>query len=224
MGSGEREERDTERTIMRGKLRWPALALSLLAALVASLTLAACASGTGTTAGSATTKIYTNTAFGYSFEYPSSWKVQEQTTADVSAGGTPTGGVGVFNPQGTQAGATYIDLMLVSVYKLNQTISAANLPQVESAVETVLKSLESQGTDMTREKALVQVTAAGMKGYDVTYSFTKNGAPCTSTLYFLFNGNREYQLTIQASNDNWAADQGAFDAMIASFKPGAAKQ
>lgn len=204
--------------------RWPALLVVLLGALLASFTLAGCASGGGTTAGSNAANTYKNTAFGYSFEYPSSWQVQQQTTADVSAGGTPAGGVGVFNPQGAQVGTIYIDLMLVSVYKLNETISDSNFSRIQSEIETVLKSLESQGTDMKREKALAQITAAGMKGYDVTYSFTKNGAPCTSTLYFLFNGNMEYQLTIQASNDNWAADQPAFDAMVASFKPGPAKQ
>ena len=198
----------------------------LLALLLMAAGLAACGSssgGTGTTAGSADTKTYKDADYGYSFEYPASWEVQAGTSSDVTAGGTSAGGVGVFNPQGAKTGSTYIDLMLVSVYKLNTTINDSNLAQVKSEIETVLKSLESQATDMKREKPLTQTTAAGMKGYIVTYSFTKEGAPCTSTLYFLFAGNIEYQLTTQASNDNWAADQPIFDAMIAGFKAGPAK-
>jgi hypothetical protein len=131
--------------------------------------------------------------------------------------------VGVFDPKGAKAGDTYIDLMLVSVYKLNATVDDSLLPQLKSEIESVLKSLESQGTGMKVQEALAETTAAGMKGYNVTYTFTKDGAPCTSTLYFLFDGNMEYQLTTQAADENWAADQPIFDAMIASFKPASAK-
>ncbi len=226
---------------MQGRLS--VVAIVVLALVVAGFVLPACgsrsgssASGTsntsstsatsgssGTSAASADTKTYTDSSYGYSFDYPASWKVQEETSVDVSAGGTSTGGVGVFDPKGAKAGDTYIDLMLVSVYKLNATVDDSLLPQLKSEIESVLKDLESQGTGMKVEKPLAETTAAGMTGYNVTYSFTKDGAPCTSTLYFLFDGNMEYQLTTQASNENWAADQPIFDAMIASFKPAAAK-
>lgn len=198
----------------------------LLALLVAAFVLPACGSSSGsssTSAGTGGTKTYTDADYGYSFEYPESWKIQEETSVDVSAGGTSTGGVGVFNPTGAKAGDTYIDLMLVSVYKLNVTVDDSLLPQLKSEIASVLKSLESQGTGMRVEKPLAETAAAGMKGYNVTYSFTKDGVPCTSTLYFLFDGNMEYQLTTQASNENWAADQPIFDTMIASFKPASAK-
>jgi hypothetical protein len=39
-----------------------------------------------------------------------------------------------------------------------------------------------------------------------------------STLYFLFNGDAEYEFSTQASTDHWAKDQPIFDAMIASFR------
>jgi PsbP-like protein len=209
---------------VRIRRRSPALIL-LLALLLTAIGLTACgsgSSGSSTTVGPGDTKTYKDAAYGYSFEYPASWQIQTGAGSDVTAGGTSAGGVGVFDPKGAKTGSTYVDLMLVSVYKLNATVNDSNLPQVKSEIETVLKSLESQATDMKQEKPLAQTTAAGMNGYDVTYSFTKDGTPCTSTLYFLFDGNVEYQLTTQASNDNWATDQPIFDAMIASFKPGPA--
>ena len=215
---------------MRMQGRSLVVGLVLLALFVAAFALPACGSSAGsgststsTGAGTADTKTYTDADYGYSFEYPASWKIQEETTVDVSAGGTSTGGVGVFDPKGAKAGDTYIDLMLVSVYKLNVTVDDSVFPQLKSEIESVLGSLEGQSTDMKVVKPLAETTAAGMKGYNVTYSFTKDGVPCTSTLYFLFNGNMEYQLTTQAANENWAANQPIFDAMIASFKPAAAK-
>jgi len=199
----------------------------LLALLLAAFALPACGSSSGgsgtTSAGSGDTKTYADADYGYSFEYPASWKIQQETSVDVSAGGTSAGGVGVFDPKGAKAGDIYIDLMLVSVYKLTVTVDDSVFPQLKSEIESVLTSLESQGTGMQVKEPLAQTTAAGMKGYNVTYSFTKDGAPCTSTLYFLFDGNMEYQLTTQAADENWAADQPVFNAMIASFKPAAAK-
>jgi hypothetical protein len=198
----------------------PVIAMAMLAVVVALAALTACSgSSSSTTSPSTATKTYTDKSYGYSFEYPATWKIQEQTTVDATAGNTAAGGVGVFDPKGTKVGTTYIDLMLVSVYKLNKTITDSNLGSLKSEIESVLKDLESQGTDMKREKDLSQTTAAGMKGYQVTYSFTKSGTPCMSTLYFLFDKNMEYQLTTQASEENWATDQPIFDAMIASFKP-----
>ena len=45
-----------------------------------------------------------------------------------------------------------------------------------------------------------------------------------TTSYFIFSGNIEYQLVLQAASENWEKDQAVFDAFLASFKPGAATQ
>ena len=63
----------------------------------------------------------------------------------------------------------------------------------------------------------MQTEAAGLKGYTTRYTFTKEGVPTTSTLYFLFKGNMEYQMSIQASTVNWEKNQPIFAAMVASF-------
>jgi hypothetical protein len=212
---------------VRIKRRLVAAVIVLLALLVAAVALPACGSSSGssdsTTAGSGDTKTYTDATYGYSFDYPTSWKTQADTTVDVTAGGTSAGSVGVFDTNGAKVSSTYIDLMLVSVYKLNVTVDDSNFAQIKTEIENVLTNMEGQDASMKVEQALAETTAAGMKGYDITYNFTKDGTPCTSTLYFLFDSDMEYQLTTQAAHENWEADQPIFDAMIASFKPGAAE-
>jgi len=204
----------------------PATILALVMVMMAA-TLVACgssgdSSGT-TTAGDVETKTYTDSDYGYSFDYPETWKVEDSATSDVTAGGTATGNVGVYNPEGTVVDKTYLDLMMVTVYKLNGVVDDSVIPQLKGEIESVLASLESQDSSMKVEEALAETTVAGMKGYKVTYSFTKKDTPTTSTLYFLFNGDTEYQLTTQASTANWEADQPIFDAMIASFRPATAE-
>lgn len=195
-----------------------ALAMLLMAAAVVACGSSGDGSGTTTTE-VVQTKTYTDSEYGYSFDYPENWKVEDTATSDVSAGGSATGNVGVYDPEGTVVDKTYLDLMMVTVYKLNGVVDNSVIPQLKGEIESVLASLESQDSSMKVEEALAETSAAGMKGYKVTYSFTKKGTPTTSTLYFLFNGDTEYQLTTQASTANWGADQPIFDAMIASFRP-----
>jgi hypothetical protein len=201
--------------------------IAAMAMLLMAATILACGSSGGasdtTAAGVGETKTYTDPDYGYSFDYPESWKVDDSASSDVTAGGAATGTVGVYDPKGTVVDKTYLDLMMVSVYKLNGVVDDSIIPQLKGEIESVLAGLESQDDSMKVESALAETTVAGMKGYEVTYSFTKNETPTTSTLYFLFNGDTEYQLTAQASNENWETDQPIFDAMIASFRPGTAQ-
>jgi hypothetical protein len=183
---------------------------------------AAFACGSEGTGGSEV-RTYTDTDYGYSFAYPKSWKLQKGSSADVTAGGASKGSVGVFNPDGAKVGDTYIDVAMVAVYELRAAIDDSMIPALRAELESVLADLQRQASDMKVEKELVETETAGMKGYTITYSFSKDGAPATSRLYFLFKGNLEYQLTVQAATANWAADQPIFDAVIASFKPGPAK-
>jgi len=164
-------------------------------------------------------KSYTSEKFGYSFAYPAAWELRESDSADVSAGGTAVDAVGVFNPKGAVADKTYIDLAQVTVYKMTQAIDASMMPQVRTEVERVLASLESQAPDMQTVEPLSETTVGATSGFKVTYTFSQNGTPTTSTLYFLFSGDTEYQLTLQAATESWSANQPVFAALLASFRP-----
>jgi hypothetical protein len=164
-------------------------------------------------------KTYADADYSFSFEYPASWQLQKGGSADITAGGSSSGSVGVYDPKGAVAQKTYIDVAQVSVYKLNQTVDDSMMPQIKTEVESVLASIEGQAPDMKTMDPLAETTVGGMSGFKVTYSLAKNGAPVTSTMYFLFSGALEYQVTVQAADENWSADRAIFDALLASFKP-----
>lgn len=189
--------------------------------LVAAFVAAGCGNGGDSNSGG--TKTYTDTDYGFSFAYPADWQLQEGDSSDVTAGGNAAKSVGVFDPEGAVADDTYIDLAQVSVYELNLTVDESMMPEIQAEVEQVLASLESQATDMETIEALSEAKVAGMSGFKVTYSFSKSGAPVTSTLYFLFSGDIEYQLTLQAATENWETNAPVFDALVASFQPGPAE-
>jgi hypothetical protein len=205
------------RFVTRRSVILTVLALALIAMLAA---LTACGDDSSSGGGNQT---YTDENYGYSFEFPESWKLEEGGNADVSAGGSSAASVGVYDPEGAVAEETYIDMMQVSVYELSVTVDDSIMPQIKGEVETVLESLESQAGDIETLAPLAEAEVGGMSGYSVTYSFAKNGAPVTSTLYFMFSGDIEYQLTVQAADENWEANRPVFDAILGSFEPGPAE-
>jgi hypothetical protein len=176
------------------------------------------ASQATTTAAAAETKTYTDANYGYSFAYPTSWVLKSGVTPGATAGATAAGNVGAYDPNGALVNGSYMDVMLASVYNLSLTVNDSVLAQLKSEIESGVATLESQDSSMKVEETLAETTAAGMKGYKVTYTFTRDGTQAISTLYFLFKGDREYELTIQASTDHWEADQPMFQEMITSFK------
>lgn len=182
--------------------------------LTATFILGACGGSSGGL------KAYTDAKYHYSFQYPDGWEIEQGTSSDVSAGGSATDGVGVYNPDGAIAEDTYIDMAQVSVYELNVTVDESMMPEIKTEVESVLESLESQAGDLEILEPLAETNVNGMMGYAVSYTFDKNNAPVNSTLYFLFSGNIEYQITVQAATENWETNQPVFDALLKSFKPG----
>lgn len=168
-------------------------------------------------------KSYTNETYGFTFQYPKDWKLQEGAAAEVKAGSGAKVSVGVFNPRGAKAGDKYIDIMQVAVYELRVSIDESMMPDVKTELQGVLAQLEAQSPDMNMEGDLTQTTVNGMPGFIITYTFDQDGEPATSTLYFLFQGAIEYQVSVQAATKNWQSLKPLFDTMVASFKPGTSK-
>jgi hypothetical protein len=196
-----------------------ALTVILLSLLV---TLTACGGGSsGNSSGSGAT--YTDKTYGFSFQYPDGWTLQEQADqADVSSGAAPTAMVAAYNPKGAKTDTSYVDLVEVSIYKLSGAVDDSVMPQLEEEVKSVFAGLESQAKDLKVVEDMTAVTMAGIKGWKITYSFDKDGVPAESTLYLLFGGTLEYQLLIQAAAADWQTDQALFQAFLSSFKPGGA--
>jgi hypothetical protein len=162
-------------------------------------------------------QTYTDATYGFSFQYPATWKISNDTSIDATGGASATGQAAVFDPDGVSANDIFLDLMMVSTYPQTVTITDADIPALESQIQTLLDGLEGQATNAQVLSPLVQTQLGALKGYTVTYGFDKESVPCTSTLYFLFRGNMEYMVTIQAANQNWESNQDTFAAMLASF-------
>jgi hypothetical protein len=196
--------------------------MAALVLMAIPFALTACAAKTSGSDSTGAVNSYADQTYGYSFQYPREWRVQKGDTASVTVGATAKGVVGVFNLKGSSSGGNYIDGVQVRVYELPVTVDKSMMPDVKTEVQKIFDQLGSQSGDWKALDSLADVTVGGLDGWTINYSFTSDGEPSLSRFYVVFGGNREYQLLVQASTKNWEADQPAFDAIVASFKPGAA--
>jgi hypothetical protein len=186
--------------------------LALVAIVLLGLGLSACGGA----------KMYTNPTYGYSFSYPGDWTVKP-ATSDVTAGGSISASMAAYNPQGTQVQGNFVDFAQVAVYPLNSAVTDPWSSSMRAEMEGLLNSLESRTPDVKVEEALKQTTTAGLKGYGIIYTFTKDGTPMRSVLYFLFDRTREYELNEQAAVTAWDRTKPELDNVIGTFKPGEIK-
>jgi hypothetical protein len=165
------------------------------------------------------TKKYSNTDYKFSFAYPAKWELRDDVTMQATAGGGAVLSVGAFDSAGTVAGETLVDGVVVSLYKLNRVVDESVMPQIRSEVENVVSQLEQQ-QGLKIVEPLQETTLSGIPGYKVTYSFPMNEVPLKSTIYFLFSGSIEYQLSLQSAEQAWDKLKPEFDAVTGSFSTG----
>jgi hypothetical protein len=200
--------------------------------LVAALTLgvsgllAGCGSGdsggveTSVSDGNVTT--YTDSDYGFSFDYPADWRVVASKGTVVSSGADPTKIITVGDPNGARVGDTGLDVLMIRVYELRAVVDEASLPQVLPDLEQLVADFQTQDATFKTEGPLTQTVVGGMPGYQATGTFAWDAnTPVKTTFYFLFAGNIEYQVTVQASAKTWDSHQQVFAAFFASFKPSA---
>jgi hypothetical protein len=205
------------------RVRGSTLSSTLLGcALVMALLLAVGCGDSGDSAAGGD-RIYTDPDYGFSFEYPATWRIQEGDSSGVTPGGDPMASVKVYNPEGTVANDTYIDLALVSVYELNVVVEDSTMPKIRAEVERVIADLERLAVGMQTVEALSEAEVNGMPGFETTYTFPRGDTTVKSTLYFLFDGDIEYQFTMQAATENWEKNTPIFDALVSSFQPAPAE-
>ena len=111
----------------------------------------------------------------------------------------------------------------VSVYELNITVDDSMLPDVKPEVETVVADLESQDCELEDARGPVGRHGGRAEGWKVhcqlhhgrhSRRLSRSTSSSTATL--------EYELMLQAATENWEANQADFDAILASFRAGAA--
>lgn len=196
-------------------------ASTVLLVLSASLALTACSAGVSVGAeGVDAVDTYTDPGYGYSFSYPSSWQVEDDYRLEATGGASASGSIAVIDPDGAMAGDYHIDLVEISVYELNTTVDETMLPQVKAEVESVLADIAGQDDTWRTVEPLSDTTVADIKGFRTTVGYDMDGVATTAMLYFLFNGDLEYELMLQAADESWGDKRADFDAIVASFVPG----
>jgi hypothetical protein len=189
------------------------VALVIVAVALALVVLvAACGSGGGPT-------TYTSKDYKFQLTYDSSMLKESTSLSSAgAAGGKSVFDVGFVNPKGTKSSGEYRDGIVISVYKLTTTVTDSMLPEVKSELEGILPQLQqSLGSD-AKLGSLSTVDLNGTKGFSSDATFTLDKIPFKATLYFLINGNLEYQVTAQAAEAKWATMQSVFKTTMDSFK------
>ncbi|MEI2786902.1 MAG: hypothetical protein V9E82_14530 [Candidatus Nanopelagicales bacterium] len=161
---------------------------------------------------------YTSDQYGFSFQYAPPFEEKSDTTWEAQSEASSADTVAVFDVDGTQVGGQYRDAFVVNTYQLNTEITDENLEQVATELEqSVIPQLE-QSTDDMQISELVSTEVNGLKGFQADATFTVEGTPMTSTLYFLFDGDLEFQLLAQSATDRWTELQPTFQTMVDSFQ------
>ena len=202
-----------------GTRRLPAVfAVAVLAVLVMG-TVAACGGGGGAGA-KAQAATYTSKDYKFSLTYDSSLlKENTDVSSKSSAGPSAALRVGFVDPKGTIVGGNYRDGVVVLVYKLSQTITDAELPAVKDYLSTTLlpQLTAGYGSGSTIGK-LADTQLNGTKGFVASVGFDMGGKQFTARLYFMFQGNLEYQVTMQSATSRWGELQPQLQKVIDSFK------
>ncbi len=192
------------------------LGLVLALTVSASLLMAGCTSSVDEKP-----ETYTDSEYGFSFEYPSNWQAFAGAETAVGGGAEPVAAVTVGDPKGARAGDIGLDLFMVRVYQLNAVIDESLMPAVLGELEPLVAGLQSQDSSMVVEQPLTQTSVNSIPGYQCTWTFVgQDGTPMRTTSYFLFSGDIEYQLVVQSSEQNWAKNQTVFAAFLSTFQPG----
>jgi len=190
----------------------------LLAAVVAAVGLTASGSSSSSTkpSSSPVTRTYTNTDYGFSLSYPGNLVESTDTSYNTAASGGAKLTVGFVDPSGSKIGDIFVDGIAVSVYALTTEVTADLMPQFKSELEGVIAQMQQQ--DPTAQMTQLETAAInGVPGYKLGTTYDNQGTTMKMVTYFLVKGRTEYQVTEQATEQDWAKYAAGFDAAVNSF-------
>ena len=189
-------------------------------AVVALAAVAALAVGLAAGCGGGTT-TYTNDEYGFSFDYDSGTFTENDDVSSESAGGDSAFRVGFADEDGTKQDDQYRDGFLVNVYELGVNLDdypvEEALPQLRDEVENLLPQLGSAFGTSATFGSLDDVDRDDSMGFKADVTYDMDDAPFKARMYFLFSGDKEYQITFQSAEDRWSELEPKFQEVIDSF-------
>lgn len=128
-------------------------------------------------------------AHGVSFDYPAGWgEGRFQTLASSRGGGNEL--------WSTAVGLGEIDIVSVTAYRLNISVTAQNLDSVMPELASLVQQLAEQLVGAV-QGGPEQLTVAGLPGARFRITGTMQGAAIQETLVFAFDDTTEYYLNCQ---------------------------
>ena len=176
----------------------------------------------GLTTQSGDIKIYTDPDYGFSFEYPADWVLQ-QTLASEQGNYTAPGTVVVYGNYGSADTGVGLDSLGVLVLDEGLTYDDSKLPGIKGDLEALLADLVASTPGAAILEPLAEATVGGLPGFTATMSDSYAGQPLTVTIYWLFDHTLGYYLMAQTKTVNLWALEDEIAAFVASFKPGPEK-
>jgi hypothetical protein len=195
-----------------------ALLLALAGLSVAAGACSASVSTGGSSpASSGGTKTYTNDQYGFSITYADLF-TQGTTTSGQADGSGSVFDIAFADTAGATVGDKFVDVIQVSVYQLARAVKLGEIPKLEKEFQTLVDQMLGglTGASVTEPLSLVEVN--GTRGFTFGYTFTQDSVGIKAVTSFLINGQTEYQIAGQASQENWAALSPSLQAAIDSFE------
>jgi len=159
---------------------------------------------------------YTDSDYGFSFDYDDSWTIQESPEDDLPAEASKS--VGVFDPRGSHDvdNLTY-DYVAVSVYELGSepTPTAAELKT--GFAEYAQRLADSDETFWVKDPP-ASADVNGLPGVSIAYMYTDGDQEIRCTEYRLVDmKGLVYGLYTQSAVANWDDNRVVFDTFLNSF-------
>lgn len=203
-----------------------ALAMAGLTLLSAGLTLLPTGCGTPAVGGdkssasggnatvSATT--YANEEYGFSITYSNRFTEVEPASSSNTADGELLDVV-FADKHKTVLPTRYTDLLRVSVYGLTRSVKPSEVPGIRRELQDSVDQMMSSLPAGRVVKKLSPVELRGVPGFAFKYTYSQDGARLIAVTLFLVRGSREYQITAQATADDWDDVNDELQAALASF-------
>ncbi len=162
------------------------------------------------------TKTYTNDQYGFSITYA------DKLTQGEPVEGTGTGGSSVLDvifadKNGSLVSDRYVDIVQTSVYELTRELKPSEVKQIKTELQGIVDQLMSSLPGGTVVEELSPVEVNGIPGFGFKYTYTEGDTDLTAVTFFLFKGKYEYQITAQATSDQWDTIKGDLEAAVNSF-------
>lgn len=165
--------------------------------------------------GNAGPKTYSDPEYGFSFQYPSGWRIMEVEPSDLPE--MVSQSVGAWDPRGSgnEAGMA-LDFVSVDVFELG-TDSGVSTDTLQEEFERWLATTGFSDSTFSVVQDPVTVTVGELDGYQATYTYSENGIDVRVTEYWLLSDDVLYDLYTSASEDHWEVNSAEFAAFLDSF-------